>query len=94
MFKQDETRNFEGKRIAMAGAASSVNTADTPMAVENTVLVETIAEDRLVSSWPDYPCLYNIRSASFRNRDLRQQAFAELADKCQQSGTAQPIPLS
>ena len=73
VFEQDETRNFEGKHTAMAGAAPSVDTAVTPMpamAVEsnstnNTVLVETIAEDRLVSSWPDYPCLYNIRSTSF-----------------------------
>ena len=49
MFEQDETRNFEGKHTAMAGAAPSVDTAVTPMpamAVEsnstnNTVLVES-----------------------------------------------------
>ena len=43
-------------------------------------------EDKLVDLWPDYPCLYDVRSADFRNRDKRESAFEEIAEKLSQSG--------
>ena len=53
VFEQDETCHFEGKHTAMAGAVSSVDTAVRSMAIEsnstNTVLVDTIAEDRPIT---------------------------------------------
>ena len=78
----------------MAGAVSSFDAVVSESNGTSTVLVATIAEDQLAASWPDYTCLYAVGPASFRNRDLRQQAVAELACKFQQSGTAQPMPLS
>ena len=34
------------------------------------VVAEAIlAEDKLVDVWPKYPCIYNVRSRDFKNRD-------------------------
>jgi hypothetical protein len=35
----------------------------------NEVLNEIVAEEKLVEIWPDHPCLYDVRSADFKNRD-------------------------
>jgi hypothetical protein len=48
---------------------------------------EVLLEDKLVEIWPDYPCLYDVRSVDFKNRDMRQQAFEEMAKKLNQTGT-------
>ena len=46
------------------------------MRTSNDVLVsDALLEDKFVKIWPDYPCLYDVRSFDFRNRDLRQQAM-------------------
>ncbi|XP_034024034.1 uncharacterized protein LOC117508389 [Thalassophryne amazonica] len=42
---------------------------------------EIILEDRLVDLWPDYPCLYVIDSADFKNQDKRFLAASEIAEK-------------
>ena len=52
------------------------------MAANSSVLVaEAILEDKLADIWPDYPCLYDVHSADFRNRDLREKALQEMAEK-------------
>ena len=52
------------------------------LAASSSVLVaEAILEDKLADIWPDYPCLYDVRSADFRNRDLREKALQEMAEK-------------
>ena len=53
----------------------------------NDLVNEVLLEDRLVEIWPDYPCLYDARSTDFKNRDMRQQAFEEMAKKLSQTGT-------
>ena len=46
------------------------------MTASNDVLVsDALLEDKFVNIWPDYPCLYDVRSVDFRNTDLRQQAM-------------------
>ncbi|KAI0240466.1 hypothetical protein LSAT2_008797 [Lamellibrachia satsuma] len=35
--------------------------------------------------WPDYPCLYDVRSAVFKNRDVRKLAMDEIAGKLDQN---------
>ena len=54
---------------------------------ENDMVNEVLLEDKLVEIWPDYPCLYDVRSVDFKNRDMRQQAFEEMAKKLNQTGT-------
>ena len=31
---------------------------------------DALPEDKFVTIWPDYPCLYDVMSVDFRNRDL------------------------
>ena len=52
------------------------------MAASSSVLVaEAILEDKLADIWLDYPCLYDVRSADFKKRDLREKSFQEMAEK-------------
>ena len=50
------------------------------------LVAEAILEDKLVDIWPKFPCIYNVRSPDFKNRDLREKAFEEIAEKLGQSG--------
>lgn len=52
----------------------------------NEVLNEIVAEEKLVEIWPDHPCLYDVRSADFKNRDKRQKALEEIAIAVNQNG--------
>ena len=52
----------------------------------NSVLNEVMAEEKLVELWPDYPCLYDVRSADFKDRDKRQKALEEIAMAVNQNG--------
>ena len=45
------------------------------------MVAEAILEDKLADIWPDYPCLYDVRCPEFKNRDLRDKAFQEMAEK-------------
>ena len=39
------------------------------MTASNDVLVsDALLEDKFVTIWPDYPCLYDVRAFDFRNR--------------------------
>ena len=46
-----------------------------------TLLSEIMLEEKLVELWPDYGCLYDVRSPDFKNRDKRQVAIEEIATK-------------
>ena len=50
------------------------------------VVLEAILEDQIADLWPDYPCLYDVKSSDFKNRDMRDQAVEEMANKLGQSG--------
>ena len=51
------------------------------MTPSNDVLVtDALLEDKFVTIWPDYPCLYDVRSVDFRNTDLRQQAMEAIVE--------------
>ena len=52
------------------------------MTPSNDVLVsDALPEDKFVTIWPDYRCLYDVRSVDFRNRDLRQQAMEAISEQ-------------
>ena len=48
---------------------------------------EASLEDKLVDLWPDYSCLYYVSSQIFKNRDMRDAAMAEIAEKLGENGT-------
>ena len=50
------------------------------------VVLEAILEDQIADLWPGYPCLYDVKSSDFKNRDMRDQAVEEMANKLGQSG--------
>lgn len=50
------------------------------------IVTEAILEDQLVDIWPDYRCLYDVRSSDFKNRDAREKAYQNIAEKLGQTG--------
>ena len=51
----------------------------------NNVMNEYILEDKLVDLWQNYPCLFDVRSPDFKNRDKRLKAHEEIAKELKQS---------
>ncbi|XP_046852702.1 uncharacterized protein LOC124445960 [Xenia sp. Carnegie-2017] len=48
-------------------------------------VADVILEDQLVDIWPEYPCLYDVRSSEFKNRDARDKALQEIAENLGQT---------
>ena len=63
------------------------------MATTSEIVNDVLLENKLVQMWPDYPCLYDVRSAVFKNRDVRQLAMEEIAGKLDQNGTYYVGPI-
>ena len=42
---------------------------------------DVLFEDHLVDMWPQYPCLYDVRSSNFKNRDSREKGFGRNSRK-------------
>ena len=60
------------------------------------LLTDVILEDKIADIWPDYQCLYDVTSPDFKNRDLRQKSYEEMAEKVGKSGKTsfkQPKPV-
>lgn len=55
------------------------------------VVAEAILEDQIADLWPEYPCLYDVRSPEFKNREMRERALEELAEKLGQTGKSNSI---
>ena len=51
------------------------------MANNCSILAEAVLEDKLADCWPDFPCLYDVRSSDFKNCELRDKVLQELAEK-------------
>ena len=46
---------------------------------------DALLENKYVTIWPDYPCLYGVRSVDFRNSDLRQRAIEAIGEQLDQT---------
>ena len=44
------------------------------------MLTDVSLEDKIADIWPEYPCLYDVRSPDFKNRDMREKAYLEIAE--------------
>ena len=51
------------------------------IAENSSIVAEAVLEDKLPDFWPDYRCLYDVQCPDFKNRELRDKAFQELAEK-------------
>ena len=47
---------------------------------------DALLEDKFVTIWPDYPCLYDVRRSIFET-DLRQQAMEVIWEELDQTIT-------
>ena len=56
------------------------------MAEQSALVTDVILEDKIADIWPDYPCLYDVASPDFKNRDMREKSFHEIAEKVQKTG--------
>ena len=52
----------------------------------NPLVSDALAEEKLVEMWPDYLCLFDVRSPEFKDRDKRQKALEEIAKEINQNG--------
>ena len=55
---------------------------------QSQLLANVLLEDKIADIWPEYPCLYDVRSPDFKNRDMREMAYLEIAEKLDKSGKA------
>ena len=51
------------------------------MMASGSVVSEFMLEEKLVELWPEYSCLYDVSSTEFKNRDRREVAMSEIAEK-------------
>jgi hypothetical protein len=58
-------------------------------AAHSELVADAMLEDQLADIWPEYPCVYDVRSQDFKNRDMRENMFAEIAKKLGQSSKSQ-----
>ena len=45
------------------------------------ILSEVMLKEKLVELWPEYSCLYDVRSSDFKNKDRREVTMSEIAEK-------------
>ena len=55
---------------------------------QSQLLADVLLENKIADIWPEYPCLYDVRSPDFKNRDMREMAYLEIAEKLDKSGKA------
>ena len=53
---------------------------------QSQLLADVLLEDKITEIWPEYPCLYNVRSPDFKHRDMREKAYQEITEKLEKSG--------
>ena len=53
----------------------------------SSIVADAIFEDQIAYLRPDYPCLYDVRSLDFKNRDLRDNSIQEIDEKLGKTGT-------
>ena len=59
---------------------------ENKLAGQTELVADAILDDKIVDLSPDYPCLYDLRSPDFKNREIREKAFEEIAEKLQKTG--------
>ena len=59
---------------------------DSKMAASCEVVHEYMLEDKIVEIWPHFPCLCDVLSPDFKDRDKRQNALESIAKEVNQTG--------
>lgn len=51
------------------------------------LVAEAMLEDQIADVWQEHPCLYDVRSPDFKNREMRDNSIQEIAEKIGTTGT-------
>ena len=62
------------------------NMTESKMAANSEVVHEYMLEDKIVDIWPNFPCLLDVLSPDFKDRDKRQNALESIAKEVNQTG--------
>ena len=75
------TSALEQDNVGMRATSRTIknNMADQNQTHE--LVSDVLFEDHLVDMCPQHPCLYDVRSSDFKNRDSREKALEEIAEK-------------
>ena len=65
----------------LRGNNKTINSIESRPSSNSSFATEAVLEDKLADFWPDFPCLYDVRSPDFKNRELWEKALEELAEK-------------
>ena len=68
-------------RASLFGARRSAQVQVIFGNMASEIMNEMLTEDKLVQMWPDFPCLYDVQSSAFKNRNLRQQAMETIVGR-------------
>ena len=44
-------------------------------------VADAMSEDQIDDIWPEHSCLYDVRTQDFKNKDVREKAYAEIVEK-------------
>ena len=44
-------------------------------------VADAMLEDQIDDIWPEHSCLYDVRTQDFKNKDVREKAYAEIVEK-------------
>ena len=75
------TSALEQDNVRMRATSRTIknNMADQNQTHE--LVSDVLFEDHLVDMWPQHPCLYDVSSSDFKNRDSGEKALEEIAEK-------------
>ena len=71
----------EVRRASLFGARRSAQVQVIFGSMASKIMNEMLTEDKLVQMWPDFPCLYDVQSSAFKNRNLCQQAMETIVGR-------------
>ena len=75
------TSALEQDNVGMRATSRTIKNNMVDQNQTHELVSDVLFEDHLVDMWPQHPCLYDVRSSGFKNRDSREKALEEIAEK-------------
>ena len=70
----DQTTNaLEQDNVGMRATSRTIKNNMVDQNQTHELVSDVLFEDHLVDTWPQHPCLYDVRSSGFKNRDFREK---------------------
>ena len=75
------TSALEQDNVGMRATSRTIKNNMVDQNQTHELVSDVLFEDHLVDMWPQHPCLYDVRSSGFKNRDSREKTLEEIAEK-------------